>query len=255
MALAIQDDLPVACRRQMGHNRIGFGIMSGHRVQGVPWSFMDTLQAVTLVAVGTFLLVFVSELIRRGRPVDETLAANTLTMFLIPCILISSAWIFGVRRHMVAWETLGFVRPKARFSYSLSWVVLLLSLAFAAIYATTIEALGIDLLVPPVIPAGTLGEGIYRNINTITVGILGPIAEETFFRGFLTAGIVPYIGIKKAIIATSALFAVSHLQPGLLIPFFVSGLLLSWLYIRSGSIWPSITAHSAQNLFVLALTP
>ena len=72
----------------MGHNWMGLRIMSGHRVPGVPWSFMDTLQAATLVAVATFFLIFLSELIRGGQPVYETLAANTLTMLLIPCILM-----------------------------------------------------------------------------------------------------------------------------------------------------------------------
>jgi membrane protease YdiL (CAAX protease family) len=38
------------------------------------------------------------------------------------------------------------------------------------------------------------------------------------------------------------------------IPLFVTGLLLSWLYLRTGSIWPPFAAHAAQNLLALAVT-
>ena len=42
---------------------------------------------------------------------------------------------------------------------------------------------------------------------------------------------------------------------GVLVPAFVSGLILSWLYLKTGSIVPPVIAHAAQNLLVLAVTP
>ena len=108
---------------------------------------------------------------------------------------------------------------------------------------------------PPAIPPGILADGLYRVINTASIGIVGPIAEEAFFRGFLLPAVAPYIGAFKAVVAISALFALSHLMVGVLLPAFVSGLILSWLYLKTGSIVPPIIAHAAQNLLVLAVTP
>jgi hypothetical protein len=47
-------------------------------------------------------------------------------------------------------------------------------------------------------------------------------------------------------------FSVAHLTPWLILPAFASGIIFAWVYWRSGSIWPIITAHLAQNSLALA---
>jgi hypothetical protein len=88
----------------------------------------------------------------------------------------------------------------------------------------------------------------------IIVG-LGPLAEETFFRGFLLGSLAPRLGGAGAAVVSSLLFALAHLTPGVMVPIFILGLLLSWLYLKTRSIVPGLIAHSAQNaLALLALT-
>ena len=36
-------------------------------------------------------------------------------------------------------------------------------------------------------------------------------------------------------------------------PIFFAGLLLSWLYLKTGSIWPSFVAHALQNLIAVSM--
>jgi len=55
-----------------------------------------------------------------------------------------------------------------------------------------------------------------------------------------------------AILVSSSIFAASQSRPGLLIPVFISGVLLSWLYVKMGSIWPPFAAHFAQNMIPLS---
>ena len=84
----------------------------------------------------------------------------------------------------------------------------------------------------------------------MTVGILvvvGPLAEEVFFRGFLLMAFVQGIGVIPGLIVTSAIFAVSHGDPAVMLPVFASGVSLSVVYLLTRSIWPSVVAHSAQN--------
>jgi membrane protease YdiL (CAAX protease family) len=49
-------------------------------------------------------------------------------------------------------------------------------------------------------------------------------------------------------------FSAFHLAPGVLLPVFVTGLLLAWLYHRTGSLWPCMAAHAGQNAIALAAT-
>jgi membrane protease YdiL (CAAX protease family) len=60
-------------------------------------------------------------------------------------------------------------------------------------------------------------------------------------------GTVPRAGLWGVCGASALLFAFSHGAVGLLVPVFVSGLLLAWLFLRSRSLGASMTAHALQN--------
>ncbi len=221
----------------------------------VPWAFMDSVQAFALAAAGMLVLVLAAALVRGDRPAAEAQPLNALVLLLGPALLVLAVWLFGVRRYGAPWTALGFTLPGNRRGYLFAVLALLLSLGFAAAYAATVEALGFDVLAPPAIPPGILGDGFYRAVNTASIGIVGPIAEEAFFRGFLLPAVAPYVGVFKAALAVSALFALSHMMVGVFAPAFVSGLIFSLLYFKTGSIVPPVIAHAAQNLLVLAVTP
>ncbi|MEK7814621.1 MAG: CPBP family intramembrane glutamic endopeptidase, partial [Chloroflexota bacterium] len=51
-----------------------------------------------------------------------------------------------------------------------------------------------------------------------------------------------------------SIFHLSQGSPGVLVPIFITGLLLAWLYYRTGSLWASIVAHGSQNAVALAST-
>ena len=110
---------------------------------------------------------------------------------------------------------------------------------------------GPDLLVPEPIEADNLGSGVFRVLNIATVGLIGPFAEEVFFRGFLVTAFVPTLGVVRAAALASAVFAISHIDLGVMVPFFFTGLLLAWLYIKTRSIWPPLLAHVAQNVLAI----
>jgi uncharacterized protein len=50
-----------------------------------------------------------------------------------------------------------------------------------------------------------------------------------------------------AIAGTALLFAVMHVDPVRFVAVFALGLLFGWLAWRSGSIWPAVAAHGANN--------
>ena len=101
-----------------------------------------------------------------------------------------------------------------------------------------------------------IGMGPGRDIRRLTligIVILGPFAEEIFYRGFIFGGLFGRLGPWRAAYVSAGLFAVSHMDFGLIIPAFAAGLLFAWVYNRTGSIWPIILAHSIQNALVLGI--
>src|SRR6185503_5853530 len=81
--------------------------------------------------------------------------------------------------------------------------------------------------------------------------VLAPIVEEAFFRGFLFQGFRQKYGWIRAMLLSSAIFAAAHLDPVSLIPTFILGLVLAYLFQRSNSVWPGIILHFLVNAFGL----
>jgi membrane protease YdiL (CAAX protease family) len=50
---------------------------------------------------------------------------------------------------------------------------------------------------------------------------------------------------------SSAIFAIAHLDPVSLLPTFILGNLLAYLYHRSNSVWPGVILHVLVNTFGL----
>lgn len=84
--------------------------------------------------------------------------------------------------------------------------------------------------------------------STIFAGIFGPIMEEIFFRGFMYKALKRKIGVLWSILATAFIFSVLHVHWVGLVPIMVLGVLLAYLYEKTGSLVPSITVHIMHNM-------
>lgn len=89
--------------------------------------------------------------------------------------------------------------------------------------------------------------------------VAAPILEEMIFRGLIQTVLLRLLGIpmRWGVVFIAALVFVSihvggvswQTLPGL----FVLGLVLGWLYERSGSLWPSIVVHIGFNALNVAV--
>ena len=80
------------------------------------------------------------------------------------------------------------------------------------------------------------------------VGLFAPIAEEFVFRGAVLRSLLN--GTRKpwvAIILSALLFSLAHLNPAQMLHAVLVGLLLGWMYWRTGSIIPGIVYHWVNN--------
>ena len=88
----------------------------------------------------------------------------------------------------------------------------------------------------------------------ITIGLFAPVVEEVVFRGAILRTLLESSNKHWVMIALSALiFSVAHFNPAQLPYTFVVGLLLGWLYYRSGSILPGMVYHWVNNSIAFAI--
>ncbi len=78
-------------------------------------------------------------------------------------------------------------------------------------------------------------------------GILAPIAEEIYFRGYVFRSYLLTRGPLVAYGATSLLFATLHLNLPALLPILALSVIFCYAYQRTGSIVPSMVAHAVNN--------
>jgi membrane protease YdiL (CAAX protease family) len=99
-------------------------------------------------------------------------------------------------------------------------------------------------------PLGVAGTLLF----VVNVVLLGPLAEETLFRGFLLPRLAVQWGETVALAASSLVFALFHPHYGPYMPMvFLYGWVFGWARLGSGSIVASTGLHMAVNGFVTAL--
>ncbi|MBR6745152.1 MAG: CPBP family intramembrane metalloprotease [Clostridia bacterium] len=92
----------------------------------------------------------------------------------------------------------------------------------------------------------TLLDGMNPLIMFISVGVLAPILEELFFRKLLTDRLRVF-GETLAILLPAFLFALFHMSASQMVYAFTIGVLMGYLYCRTGNYWLSVLVHAIFN--------
>jgi len=208
----------------------------------VPWKFIDNWTGVGLLAViDVVIFVIMLQQERRAELAQSAAVVLLELAYLLPVIFIFAwrgvHWKY-LRFGKFEWNTLGIGCGLLIGSY---FVIIL--------HNALLYLLGID----------TQGENIlklFAELDSpvwffIVGAIFAPLVEEIFFRGFLFQGFRERYGWMTAMLLSAGIFAVAHLDPVALIPTFILGCLLAYVYHRSNSIWPGIILHFLVNSFGL----
>lgn len=90
-----------------------------------------------------------------------------------------------------------------------------------------------------------------HKLGFVTIGIVAPIAEEMVFRGAILRALNQWLGHRMrwvAIAQSALLFGVVHGNMAQGFGAFAVGLILGWMYIRTGSIVPGVVLHWTNNM-------
>lgn len=237
---------------------------------GVPWGSGQVALGIMLVAVIALIVVEIVVLLA-GR--DNVALITVLTSTALGVIILAVVGLVALLPHRAPLSTLGLTPPgvPSTKKVGLTFLTLLLSLGFTAAYAFLVQRAGVAFLVPPEIPPGIVFTGGAVVLTFLALAVWTPLSEEVFFRGFVFAGLISRWGVAGASVISALIFSVFHdplifAMPfnldfylengatGVLIPIFVTGLLLAWLYRKTGSLWSCVAAHAGQNATALMAT-
>lgn len=223
--------------------------------KAVPWTMKDVLVGIaSLVAVAILLLsgIVAALVLLNIKSVSGRIVLSLYATLLLDVLMLVIAWAQTVHKYHISWRAFGF-KPLGKGSLVAAWAVVGAGLVISVVYGAVVSLLKLNALQSPPLPPVFSGGGWSWMLGGLLVLVMAPIAEETFFRGFLFASIGRRYGFWWGAGVSAALFAAAHAQVGVLIPVFILGLFLAWLYSRTQSLWSCILAHFLYNGLVLAI--
>jgi membrane protease YdiL (CAAX protease family) len=195
--------------------------------------------ALPAVLVGTLVVEII-----RDAGMKEAVALTAYELALVVPVLV----ILISRK--AGWKSLGF-RPFTVDNLAMGCGLLLATYMAIIIHNTILLALGVP----------TQAESMLKLLEMtnspwgIALGgvVVAPLAEEIVFRGFFFQGLRQTYGSKKAILVSSLVFAAMHLQLEALIPTFILGCALAYVFDKANSIWPGALLHLLVNLLGIGI--
>lgn len=212
------------------------------------------LLALVLVVASVLNAPFSSDAVALlGGDGELTLLGAAIILVSTQVGLLLMSWLFVFRPNALAGlPAFGGRDPLRAVRAGLGWGILawLGATALAAAVVLLLEQIGFD----PGLQAAEQAIALVEPwLVIVAVVILAPIAEEVFFRGVVFNAWLREGGRRWAFFGSSALFAVIHLSVVSLLPIFLLGLALAWVYHRTGSLLAPIVMHATVNGISVAL--
>ena len=184
---------------------------------------------------------------------ELTLIGATIILVSTQVALLLISWLFVYRPRALAGlpsfpgrEPLRAAARGAAWGVA-AWVV---STVLIGIMAVVLQQLGME-------PEPQAAEQALTVIDPwlaiLAIVVLAPIAEEIFFRGVVFNAWLREGGRRFAFIGSALLFAVIHVSLLSLLPIFALGLMLAWIYDRTGTLVAPIAMHATVNGISVAL--
>jgi membrane protease YdiL (CAAX protease family) len=202
------------------------------------WGYEDIgIFFIILVLLNPLLRLFVRfHLLHRA---DLANPGASLQLGLVAFLSIALYSVLKLRHQQPVLRPLGWVRPTLPYAL----VALLLGFSFASAVALYLRFHNQS--TPQVAVVGLLLLGL----------ALGPILEESLFRGCVLPVLAQSIGNIAAVMTTAILFALFHGPVNLAhwISFTVTGVAYGWLRVASRSTATAALMHATYNLALLLL--
>jgi membrane protease YdiL (CAAX protease family) len=186
---------------------------------------------------------------------DEPASVQILATIVQDLCLIASAILFARMAGRVTPADFG-LRP-VRLRSAIGWGVLAWAsfYVFTAAFVTLVGASPSDDQLPKEL--GVDDSTAAMLAVAFLVSVVAPVAEEFFFRGFFFTALKNWRGLWPAAILTGLVFGAIHgssADIAFLLPLAFFGFSLCLLYEKTGSLYPGIAVHCANNSIAFGAT-
>jgi len=212
------------------------------------WGLRELLFGIILYVVPLLIAAVFARVMNVGQL--GILAANRPLLTAIGLVIfeglrIAPVGLLAVVKARGSWQAVGFRGFDARLGCVLPVVYLFIAFSLSAIWGLVIRLMGWP-------TQQTIAPLFGDDLAALLIGfaaacIVAPIAEETFFRGFIIGGLRKRFGAVGALLISAVFFALLH-PPLTIFPVIGAlGLLLGFLFLQTGSLWPGIFLHATFN--------
>ncbi len=114
-------------------------------------------------------------------------------------------------------------------------------------YVKWMESLGVETVQDAVKVLQESEDPLLLGLMAFAAVIAAPLCEEVVFRGYFYPVLKKFGGVRVAVFCSSLVFAAAHGSVTALLPLFIFGCVLVFLYEKTGSLWAPISAHFCFN--------
>ncbi|KAG2437133.1 hypothetical protein HYH02_011389 [Chlamydomonas schloesseri] len=196
--------------------------------------------------------------------VIRSTALRHLGLEVLCCCLAAAVLFMGLRRSKpMAAGMFSFAAEPGALSTAALLAAVAYPLADPLLHQACLaaeQALGVSALLPDpgsglaaqLAEARQAGDGLSLALHGAASCLVGPLWEETFWRGFFLASMTRVLPLPACVAASSTLFAALHLGPGNLLPIAGLSAACDLLYLRTGSLAAPLLFHAGWNAYELA---
>ena len=172
-------------------------------------------------------------------------AAGTLVCFLLPAL----AGLYLIDGDQSAMLPMRSLSAQHRLFLSLTGALLVCPMSLLADFpGAALRLMGFAL---PERAAGALDASLFLPC-LLASGVLAPICEELFFRGYLM-GVFARFGRGRAIVSSALLFSLAHGVDMAFLPRALIGALLGAMTMRTGSLFAAMLVHGCYNIAIILI--
>jgi membrane protease YdiL (CAAX protease family) len=230
-----------------------------YRLQAAAWGVWDVAKVVILFLFFGYILIMIESVLVRPLPIlrDDNfrmiLNSSVLDTLGVVLILYFTVGVYRERLAAVGLSLRNFTRNVfyGVTAYIAIVPVLILTLGAIAFFSNLIK------YVPEKQPVVELflkeKNTTFLAYTSVFAAMVGPMIEELFFRGFMYNAFKKRVGIFAAMLITAATFAALHAHAVGFLPIMILGMVLAYLYEKTGTLVSSITVHMIHNLSMVFL--
>lgn len=210
---------------------------------------------IDLLGIGLIFVVFFSLVIATVRassnPDMELNSGALLQSIAFEFIIAGIATAMVLPRiHLLEW--LGLSWPQWRWVFFIAPASVLAMWAFfgglqVSGYMKWIESFGVESIQDTVKILQKSNDLTILGLMAFAAVIVAPLCEEVVFRGYLYAAMKKFSGPWVAGLCSALIFAAAHGSLAALLPLFVFGCLLVFIYEKTGSLWAPMAVHFCFN--------